>query len=393
VSLTPLEVAAGVLLGEDPTTPRLPPVARDETPLGAIEGALRPALERPPCFVAFSGGRDSSAILAAATRLARREGLPLPIPATNRFRDAAGADEREWQETVVAHLGLADWLRLEWSDELDLIGPVAAPLLSRHGLLYPCNAHFVAPLCENAHGGSVVTGLGGDELFGRGRWLWAWSALRAGRDTRTLRRAAFALAPRALRRRLFLSRRAAPLPWLTPDARDAVTRAWAEQVAGEPILSSHRFYWSHRRRYLRLSIATLALIACDVDVLLVHPLADARLASTLARAPSTLRSTDRTDGLLAIFGPLVPEDVLRRATKASFDHVFFRRHSRSFAEQWSGDGIDPALVDAEALRAEWASPQPSAQSFTLLQATWLRLGGAGSGASELGEQVAGRTGE
>jgi len=35
-----------------------------------------------------------------ATDLARREGLALPIPATNRFPAAEGAEETEWQERL-----------------------------------------------------------------------------------------------------------------------------------------------------------------------------------------------------------------------------------------------------------------------------------------------------
>src|ERR1700749_707865 len=58
----------------------------------ALESVIRPALERSPCLVSFSGGRDSSAVLAAAAALARREGLPLPIPATIVFPAAAATD-------------------------------------------------------------------------------------------------------------------------------------------------------------------------------------------------------------------------------------------------------------------------------------------------------------
>jgi hypothetical protein len=93
VTLASLEVATGIVLGVD--TPLVDEGPR-RTPAEAIEAVLRPALERAPCLVSFSGGRDSSAVLASATDLARREGLPLPIPATNRFPDAPGSDEAVW---------------------------------------------------------------------------------------------------------------------------------------------------------------------------------------------------------------------------------------------------------------------------------------------------------
>ena len=112
----------------------------------ALESAVLRVLQRPPCAVSFSGGRDSSAVLALATHLARREGLPLPIPATNRFPAVESSNETEWQERVVTHLGLDEWVRLEHDDELDCVGSIAQETLGRHGLLWPFNAHFHVPL-------------------------------------------------------------------------------------------------------------------------------------------------------------------------------------------------------------------------------------------------------
>jgi asparagine synthetase B (glutamine-hydrolysing) len=70
-------------------------VSADELP-GVLERVLVRSLQRPPCLVAFSGGRDSAGVLAAASHAARRHGLPLPIPATYRFPGAAEVDESEW---------------------------------------------------------------------------------------------------------------------------------------------------------------------------------------------------------------------------------------------------------------------------------------------------------
>src|SRR5438874_582354 len=81
--LTPLEVACGRALDVEVDTPPLPDVDCD--PLTALERACLPALERPPCVVSFSGGLDSSVVLAAAGRAARRAGLAEPIPVTHRF--------------------------------------------------------------------------------------------------------------------------------------------------------------------------------------------------------------------------------------------------------------------------------------------------------------------
>src|SRR5206468_12200197 len=105
--------------------------------------------------------------------VARREGLPPPIPATNRFPEFSLTNEDEWQERVVRHVGLEDWVRLDWTDELDLLGPYAEKVLRRHGLAFPSNLHFHDPLMEAARGGSMLTGVGGDEIFGE--WLRPWA--------------------------------------------------------------------------------------------------------------------------------------------------------------------------------------------------------------------------
>ena len=54
---------------------------------------------------------------------------------------------------MVAHLQVRDWLRLDVDGELDAVGPVARRVLRRHGLLWPFNVHFHAPMLEAARGG------------------------------------------------------------------------------------------------------------------------------------------------------------------------------------------------------------------------------------------------
>ena len=163
--LTALETVAGSPYGVDPVAPPLP-APSGASPRQALERTLLGALERSPCLVTFSGGRDSSTLLALTATLARDHGLPAPVPVTHRFPDAPESDEAHWQELVIDRLALDDWVRLEWHDEMDILGPIAGAVLSRHGQVMPFNAHFMAPMLERARGGSLVTGVGGDELFG-----------------------------------------------------------------------------------------------------------------------------------------------------------------------------------------------------------------------------------
>ena len=139
-TLSPLELSSGLVIPERRRAHRLPDLPTGTTPRAAAEAAILPALRRAPCVVSFSGGRDSSAVLALATHLARREGLPLPIPVTHRFPTAGDTQETEWQEEVVGHLGLDEWVRIEAAGDLDCVGPIATRALRRHGVLWPCNA-------------------------------------------------------------------------------------------------------------------------------------------------------------------------------------------------------------------------------------------------------------
>jgi hypothetical protein len=68
-----------------------------------------------------------------------------------------------------------------------------------------------------------------------------------------------------------------------------------------------------------------------------------------------------------LFGDLLPRDVLERQTKADFTGAVFSTHTREFARQWDGTGVNAELVDPEALRQSWLSPTPHGPSMSLLQ--------------------------
>ena len=243
--LDPLELACGIPLGLAQSVPALRirgERASDspaQGPLRALEEVCLRCLRRPPCLVSFSGGRDSSVVLAIATAVARREGLQDPIPATNRFGSVGESDETAWQELVVAHLRLRDWQRVELTTELDVVGRLAREVVAHHGVLPPFNGHFHAPLLALARGGSLLTGIGGDELF-EPTHRAALARVLLGRrapNRRLLRGAALAAMPRALRRRIARREPAFDrFTWLTDDALARLRRPlirycvdWSEQ--------------------------------------------------------------------------------------------------------------------------------------------------------------------
>jgi asparagine synthetase B (glutamine-hydrolysing) len=370
--LTSLEIASGLVFGggdrvmEEPATSMVDPLA-------ALEQAVLPALTRPPCIVSFSGGRDSSAVLAIAMKVAQREGLPAPIPVTNRFRHARASEESGWQRRVVAHVGCSEWMRLSLNDELDAIGPIARKALRRHGLLWPFNAHFHVPILEAARGGSLLTGIGGDELLGAAHWARP-AAVLAGTvrpRPRDALRIGVALSPAVVRRVALTQRAPRAFPWLTESAGRDLRRAWAQQTAHEPMRWRPRWRWWRSLRSAQIGFASLDRLAGDVDVRIRHPLADAAFALAAARLASRQRIFERTPLFDALFRDLLPEAVRRRATKAQFDRAFWGPSSREWAARWDGRGVDTDVVDASGLVQTWSRPVPDPHSFLLLQSLWL----------------------
>jgi asparagine synthetase B (glutamine-hydrolysing) len=366
--LTPLEIASGLVFGLG-SSERLPTAKEAGTPLEALERAILPALKRPPCVVSFSGGRDSSTILAVAVRLARREGLELPIPATNRLPAVGQSDDVEWQERVVVQLGLTDWIRTKYTSELDSVGPVARRALRRHGLLWPFNAHFYAPVLQEAFGGSLLTGIGGDEALGRPRWARAAAVLsrRTHLRPRDVMAVGLTASPFAVRRAAHSTREPVLLPWLRPEAQGEVWARWMAETASEPMRFADRFAWWRRLRYVRLGIEGLRRIASDLLVDVRHPFADAAFASALAAVPPDARNHGRSVAMRELFDDALPPELIQRCTRSHFDLVFWNEHSRELAARWNGEGIDDELVDIEALRREWETPHPDARTFMLLQ--------------------------
>jgi Asparagine synthase len=375
--LSPLELASGLVFGTESRPAAPSPDRIHSDPVEALGRAMLPALVRGPCFVSFSGGRDSSVVLAAAVSAARLEGLPLPVPITNMFPDATASSEREWQELVVAHLGLTDWVRLELREELDCVGPLARRILERHGLLWPFNAHFHVPVLEVARGGTLLTGIGGDELLGTSHWARAEAVLSGGTrpGARDILRVGLALAPTALRRAVTRRRHpgGAHLPWLTESANQELRRRSAEEIADEPRRWADRWTWWHERRETEIGLSSLDLIATDEGARIEHPLTDPGFSRSVGDLAARKRLYDRTGLLLAAFSSLLPTAVLARTSKAAFGSVFFGRESRALTDRAVETLRSLEPVDPAALHEEWSGPSPDAHSFLLLQATLVRL--------------------
>lgn len=372
------------MVGRDPHVQPLPPPLPDISVREALERSVRQALTSGPCFVSFSGGRDSSIVLAVATDVARRDGLPPPVPLTLRFHGPE-SDEGRWQEQVVRHLGVGDWERIAL-DDIDFVGPVAADILRRHGVLWPPNAHFHEPILARAAGGSLLTGIDGDVLFGG----WQWVPLQPGHGTavrvmascwgRYGRQAAFGVLPdaaRSIASRMVFS---CP-PWANPAGWPEIARHRASAWELEPRHWGERVGWWQARRYLACGRWSLSQLAADHDVRLVHPFLDPTFLAALAAAGGRRGFGDRTAAVHRLFGDLLPAAVLARSDKATFDTAMWGEHSRAFIQHWNGGGVDEQLIDVPSLRREWEDPLPHFHTAMLLQTAWLAEDGRMQGSA------------
>ncbi len=356
--LTALEIASTVVVGLRRAAPS---PATSGTPLAALERAVLPALQRSPCLVSFSGGVDSSFVLGVAVRVARREGLPAPVPVTWRFTGAPKAEESGWQERVVEGLGIADWQRLQADDDLDLIGPVAQRVLTRHGVVHPLNSHLHLPLIELAAGGSFLTGVGGDQM------LLGWR--RPGR--RSASRVLRSHVAGRLVTRVHQQRGQDAFPWLRPAASREVSRRLRAERRREPQQIDRRIAWHARRRDLVMSCASLDAIASDHDVLLTNPLLDPSFLRALGRDFASARGLTRADLLQAITADQLPEVAIAPRPKAHFLEVFLRSPTRDFVRDWDGSGVDETLVNPNVLREMWSKWPIDPGTVGLVQQLWL----------------------
>jgi len=373
------EVVTGYLHGHvaepEPAGSEPPPSIR-----AAIEERLRTALQRPPCVVAYSGGRDSSLVLAVAVDIARREGLDLPIPVTRRFTDAPAAEESEWQDDLIRHVGLDDWVRLAIpSGDLDLVGPRSRGHLADHGVVWPPMIHADTPLLEVARGGSLVDGEGGDEVLGTAahRIAPVESLVRSPRPLRRgrARRALVALAPGPVRSRRVERRWAdAGLDWLRPGAfRELVLTPLAEEERRQPLSFAESVRRVPTRRTQIHMSANRRLQAIPFDVVVSSPLLDPIVVEAIARHGGRLGSGSRADVLRTVAGDLLPSALIDRRTKATFAEAYFGSHTKALAAAWSGEGVPHDLVDVDRLRTEWLGDRPAPMTWALVQAAWLGL--------------------
>ncbi|WP_299087637.1 asparagine synthase-related protein [uncultured Microbacterium sp.] len=338
-----------------------------ESPRQALEALIEECLPAGPCQILFSGGRDSSALLAVATFVARRVGADDPVPVTIRHPDSPESHEIEWQNLVVAHLKLSQHMVLEFRGEQSWLSSAATRSLTEFGLLWPASVHIYGPVFAELRRGSLMTGEGGDLVIEGRRITPLMDAVRvrsprevAGRIKRLL----------GDRRRAHLERRelADFLTWLTPAGRELAMRG---RIDLEPLR------WNRALRHLTESRPAvfvhdnLAAMVATQGQRPLNPFAHPRFVAAVARDGGWFGRGARTALMRRFFGDVLSDEVLARRTKAAFNETRWLEPEREFARAWSGAGVPHEFIDVEKLRQEWLSERPRPLSELQLHAAWL----------------------
>jgi asparagine synthase (glutamine-hydrolysing) len=116
-------------------------------------------------------------------------------------------------------------------------------------------------------------------------------------------------------------------------------------------------------------------VAGDFGAVAESPFSHPRVVAAVAEAGGVTGLGSRSDALGALFGDLLPSDVLERRTKATFEAVWTGERTREFAGRWEGEGVDPELVDVARLQELWRGPRSDARSALLLHRAWLETAG------------------
>ncbi len=285
------------------------------------------------------------------------------------------ADETDWQQQVLAHIGLTEWMRIEIRDELDVVGPIAGQALARHGVVFPATAFPHAFVFDRIGGGAVLTGEGGDEVFGAQRITPVTALLRRRRP---LSRELGAAVVDALSWRARRQRRAARADdpararvWLRPPTRERVAALHAADALDAPLWWDAGVRAILRQRGLQTGLRNLRAVADASGVTLVHPLLEPAFVGAVAAWGGRFGPVGRTETMRRLFADVLPAGVLQRTSKARFNSAALNAHSLAFARDWNGTGVDPVLVDVEALRSNWLSEVPHPSTLPLLQSAWL----------------------
>lgn len=336
----------------------------------ALCAEIEAAVDDRPVYVEFSGGCDSSVVLAAAAAVCRRVGHADPVPVTFRFPEYPETDESTFQNGVVEALGLTTW-QLFQSPDMELLGAPALAAQESLGLAWPPQVFTRAAIWGQLEPGVLLTGEGGDEVFGPPliNPLRSFASAARRRDVVAAARAArLAVMGPSQRAQFIVSSN--PLgwevPWLSTELRREVFALAAQEAAQEPIRRASWARWYLRAPSVHRMESNLRWFGASFGLDVRCPLMAPGVVWAAVDALPPYRRRNRTELLHAAFADTVPGVARSRTSKIHLTRPFFGRSTKAFAAHWDGSGLPPG-VDAAWLRHEWlTSDEPHAGSAMLL---------------------------
>ena len=279
--------------------------------------------------------------------------------------------ENTWQELVVSHLRLPDWLKMDFTSELDALGPIAQPALRRFGILTPPNWYVHQPMIQAAAGGSLLPALEATRSSGtRGELWWLVSRPPWSRLPRELARTALHALPKEVQLAVWASRSGSGYEWLQPETRERVRRSLlADQVLGPLAWNRALRRWCRTRQFQSHHVV-LAALGLDYDVVVKHPFLDEEWLAVAGRTFGWAGPVDRQSTIGEHFGTLLPEALIARKDKATFDAPIFSDYTRDFVKSWDGGGLDPTMIDFPGFPRTLVHGGPDIRTQLLLQTAW-----------------------
>lgn len=367
-----LELHSGIVSGRD-ATPACR-IQRDAVtdPRAALISVIAEKMQDGPCVVQFSGGRDSSLILALAVQAARERSSEMPVAVSVRYPDVVSSHESAWQDLVVRHLGVRHEVVEVARGDDEVCGPLGVSQLVRHGPLLPSAVGVSLGRVAGVVGGRpLLTGEGGDEVLGGSRVSLPVAHWRRRRrpSAQSVADMVSALAPRVVRRTLVRRELQAGLAptWLQQRAHQPVMKALVEDITDTPWDWREARWLTPCSRQWKLGASAMDAIAGSDGFSVHHPLLDPLFITALNQRGGRLGLATRTEAMSILAGDTLPREVLTRSTKATFNEVYAGDRLRAFARSWDGSGVDTALVDIERLRAAWTDSVVPSASLAPLQ--------------------------
>ena len=374
---TAFEVAGGWVHGQVPV-PSATADWPEESPAAALRAVLREEILQGPCVVPFSGGRDSSLVLAVACSVAREVGATLPTALTFRHPGIPESDESAWQELVMAHLGglglQPGWRIRDIDDELDIVGPLMAPLLEQCGhSVWPPNMATMIAVAGEYPSTAILSGEYGDGVLGARRATVIAGLLRRrgrGLSASYWRAAGQVVLPRVVVAGGTYLGGWRP-PWLSPRGRRQWRALAAADALRDPFRYDRNLWQTLSWRGPLLGMANLSAVCRRYGCTLASPLAHPRVLSALARSGGWRGPQSRGYATRLLGADLLPDQLYGRDTKANCLDSRFNQHTIATVDAWKGQNIDPDWVDAGRLASAWRGRQFHPQMAGLVQSAWL----------------------